>query len=134
MNKISTTGPRRLVDGRWHDDTGPLPDFPLDWDPPMTDAEIATAAAADPDSRPVDKPFSDTGRRLGLEGSLRFKLRLTHEEFETRYHVPAETLRAWERGKAKPTATEAAYLKLIAADPAGVATTIAREIGLEAAE
>ena len=125
MNKISTTGKRRLVDGRWHDDTGPLPDFPLEWEPAMTDEEIALAATADPDCRPVDKPFSGTARRRGLEGALRFKLRLTHREFEARYHVPVETLRAWEQGDASPTAAELALLKLIWADPNGVAETLA---------
>jgi putative transcriptional regulator len=134
VNRIATTGPRRLVDGRWHDDNGPIADFPLDWDPPMTDDEIAIAAAADPDSRPVDKPFSDKARRVGLGGSLRFKLQLTHDAFEARYGVPADLLFAWERGKATPTPTELTYLQLIAADPDGVAALVARRVPLAAAE
>jgi putative transcriptional regulator len=100
----------------------------------MTDAEIAMAAAADPDSRPADQPFSGNGRWLGLEGTLRLRLGLTHEAFASRYHVPADTLRAWERGQATPDAVAQAYLQLIAADPEGVAETLVRADVVQAAE
>src|SRR6266853_2548111 len=44
MSKLVTTGKRYLEDGRWHDDDGPLPDEPRDWEPPMTDEEIVHPA------------------------------------------------------------------------------------------
>jgi putative transcriptional regulator len=134
VNKTLTTGPRRLVDSHWYDDNGRLPPGPDLWSPPMTDDEIAMAAAADPDARPIDKPLSDKARRRGLEGSLRFKLELTHASFEARYGVPADVLLAWERGTATPSPTELAYLKLIAADPEGVAAMVAKRVELVAAE
>ena len=32
MSKLVTTGKRYLKDGRWHDDSGPMPDEPRDWE------------------------------------------------------------------------------------------------------
>ena len=45
MSKLVTTGKRYLKDGRWHDDNGPLPDEPREWEPPMTDEEIVRMQA-----------------------------------------------------------------------------------------
>ena len=100
----------------------------------MTDADIAAAALTDPDTRPVDKSLGPNARRVGLHGVIRLRLRLTHDEFATRYHVPADTLHDWERGRATPDPIAAAYLVLIDADPDGVAETLARQQQAAAAE
>ena len=59
--------------------------------------------------------------------AIRFRVGLTREDFAARYHVPTETLRAWERGEAKPDAAMLSYLILIDADPVGVAATLAQQ-------
>ena len=115
---------------------GMADDGGMDWGAldALTDANIAAAARSDPDTRPIDRPVSPDARRTGLAGVIRLRLRLTHVEFEARYRVPAATLEAWERGLATPDATTQAYLALIAADPDGVAATLARERQATAAE
>ena len=40
MSKIATSGKRVLVGDSWHDDNGPIPVTPDEWDPPMTEEEI----------------------------------------------------------------------------------------------
>ncbi len=52
MNKIATAGKRFLKDDRGHDDNGPIPGTPADWDPPMTDEEVTLAALSDLDAQP----------------------------------------------------------------------------------
>lgn len=49
---------------------------------------------------------------------------LTQEEFSARYHIPVGTLRDWEQGRSEPDAPAKAYLKVIAADPEGVAKSL----------
>lgn len=127
MNKIVTKGPRRLAGDRWHDDNGPIADHPLEWDPPMTDDEITAAAMSDPDAQPSTDEQLSRMRRAGLAGVIRRRLRLSHDEFEARYHILAETLVAWERGQAAPDAAMLAYLILIDADPDGVAATLTKQ-------
>ena len=53
MKRQSTTGTRVLKPDGWHDDTGLIPQAGVPWDPPMTEAEIMTAALADPDAQPT---------------------------------------------------------------------------------
>jgi DNA-binding transcriptional regulator YiaG len=131
MSKIVTKGQRRLVGDRWHDDNGPLPDIPTEWDPPMTDDEILAAARSDPDAQPLNERKLAGMRRLGLAGVIRRRLGLTHAEFEARYHVPAATLRGWERGT-EPDAAMQAFLALVDADPDGAAEIIARRAPIAA--
>ena len=100
----------------------------------MTEDEVMAAALADPDAQPLTDAQLDRMRRVGLHGAIRFRLRLTHDEFAARYHVPADTLHDWERGKATPDGVAAAYLVLIDADPEGVAETLARQQQAAAAE
>jgi putative transcriptional regulator len=71
---------------------------------PMTDAEIAAAAAADPDARPM------TDAALGL----------TQDEFAERFQIPIGTLRDWEQGRVEPDQAAQAYLRAIAGDAAAV--------------
>lgn len=91
----------------------------------MTDAEAEAAATADPDAQPMSEERLARARRVGLAGSLRFRLKLSREEFCARYHVPIETLRGWERGTMVPDAVAMALLQLIEADPQAVARMLA---------
>jgi putative transcriptional regulator len=94
-----------------------FPEAPLR---PMTEAEIAAAAAADPDARPMTKEELQTARRIPRVKTLRRALGLTQEEFAARYHVPIGTLRDWEQGRTEPDQPARAYLTVIARDPEGV--------------
>jgi putative transcriptional regulator len=95
----------------------PLPDTPMRL---MTEKEVAAAAAADPDARPMTSQELKTARRVPRVKTLRRALALTQEEFAARYHIPLGTLRDWEQGRCEPDQPARAYLKVIAYDPDGV--------------
>ena len=65
-------------------------------------------------------------KRVPRVKTLRRALQLTQEEFAMRYQIPIGTLRDWEQGRSEPDAPARAYLKVIAADPGGTATTLAK--------
>jgi putative transcriptional regulator len=95
----------------------PIPKTPMR---PMTEEEVAAAAAADPDARPMTPEELKTARRVPRVKTLRRALALTQEEFAARYHIPLGTLRDWEQGRCEPDQPARAYLKVIACDPEGV--------------
>jgi putative transcriptional regulator len=76
---------------------------------PMTEAEIAAAAGADPDARPMTAAELRTARRVPRIKTLRRALGLTQEEFAGRYHIPLGTLRDWEQGRTEPDQPARAY-------------------------
>lgn len=87
---------------------------------PMSEEEIAAAAVADPDAKPMTTEEMQAARRIPRIKTLRRALGLTQEEFAARYHIPLGTLRDWEQGRVEPDQTARAYLKAIAGDPAAV--------------
>jgi putative transcriptional regulator len=95
----------------------PLPVEPMR---PMTEAEIAAAAAADPDAQPFTPEELAKARRVPRVKTLRRALALTQEEFAARYRIPVGTLRDWEQGRTEPDQPARAYLTVIAGDPEGV--------------
>ncbi len=117
MSKLITKGKRYLKDDRWHDDSGPLPDSPADWDPPMTDEEVHIAALSDPDNQPTTPEQSARFRRRNDIRQLRFDLGLTQTAFAERYKIPLGTLRDWEQGRVEPDQTARAYLAVIRKSP-----------------
>jgi putative transcriptional regulator len=121
MNKTTTTA-RIRSDGTVVEvlDDGSERPFPMAPTPPMTEQEIAAAAAADPDARPMTPDELRTARRVPRVKTLRRALGLTQEEFAKRYHIPLGTLRDWEQGRSEPDLPARAYLKAIAGDPAAV--------------
>lgn len=127
MSKYRTTGKRVLKDDGWHDDNGLIPDTPLEWDPPMTEDEVMTAALSDPDCQPLTQDQLARLRRISLAKFTRRKLGMSREMFAETYAIPLETLSAWERHEAEPTPTETAFLKAIAAAPDAVRKALARE-------
>jgi putative transcriptional regulator len=84
---------------------------------PMTPIEVAAAAAADPDARPMTAEELRRARRVPRVKTLRRALGFTQEEFATRYKIPLRTLRDWEEGRTEPDLPTRAYLKIIARDP-----------------
>ena len=92
---------------------------PEDWKrlDALTDDEINAAALTDPDNPPLTAEQLGQFRRPALARRVRLKLRLGAESFSAAYGIPLETLRAWERHEAEPTATEMAYLRLIERTP-----------------
>jgi putative transcriptional regulator len=80
---------------------------------------------------PLDRPFTaeelSTFRRVPFAKHLRWRLRLTQEEFSARFAIPLGTLRDWEQGRTEPDATANAYLKVIAAEPDAVARVLRKQ-------
>jgi putative transcriptional regulator len=121
MNKTTTTAKIRsdgtVVEVLDDGSERPFPKTPMR---PMTEQEIAAAAAADPDARPMTPEQLRTARRVPRVKTLRRALGMTQEEFAKRYHIPLGTLRDWEQGRSEPDQPARAYLKAIAGDPAAV--------------
>ena len=84
---------------------------------PMTDEEVESAALSDPDNQPLTEEDFAHMKRTPQVKIIRRALRLTQEEFASRYRIPLGTLRDWEQGRSEPDQTARAYLKVIAADP-----------------
>ena len=117
MNKLVTIGKRVLKDGRWHDDNGPLPDEPRDWEPSMTDEEIVAAAKSDPDAQPLDEAELARPVPMPPVKQLRRRLGLTQHQFADRFQISIGSLRDWEQERVAPDRTARAYLAVIAASP-----------------
>ena len=125
MKKISTTGRRVLKDDGWHDDNGPIPIHPVDWDPPMTDDEIHAAALSDPDNPPLTAEQLANFRRISPARFIRRKLGMSLEAFSADFGIPVATLRAWERHDAEPSPAELSFLRAIARGPEEVRRLVA---------
>ena len=78
--------------------------------PPLTEAQLARM------------------KRISPAKHLRWKLSLSQQAFAERYQIPIGTLRDWEQHRSEPDAPARAYLKVIAADPEGVAETLGRKL------
>jgi DNA-binding transcriptional regulator YiaG len=118
MSKIVTFGKRVLKGDEWHDDHGLIADG--DWEPPMTDEEVLTAAMSDPDCPPTSPERLAKMRRISPARFIRQRLGMTVEAFADAYDIPAATLRAWERHLTEPTPVELAYLRAIQRAPEAV--------------
>jgi putative transcriptional regulator len=126
MSKTNTTARIRpdgtVVEIRDDGTERPFPKTPMR---PMTEAEIAAAADADPDARPMTPEEMAKARRVPRVRTLRRALGLTQEEFAARYHIPLGTLRDWEQGRTEPDQPARAYLKVIASNPEEVSRALA---------
>ncbi len=125
MKKIITTGKRVLKSDGWHDDKGLLPTHPAEWDPPMTEEEVMTAALADPDAQPLTEEQLSRMRRVSFAKHVRFKLGLSQDEFARRFGIPIGTLRDWEQHRTEPDTAALSYLKVIKANPKAVTKALA---------
>jgi putative transcriptional regulator len=102
----------------------------------MTADEHHAAAMADPDARPITAEDLATGRvrLVPRVRTLRRALRLSQEEFATRYRIPVCTLRDWEQGRKEPDAAAKAYLHVIASEPEMVRRALAHRPGRRRAD
>ena len=103
-------------------DDGTERPFPKTALPDMTN-EIS-AAAADPDARPMSEAELRAARRIPRVKTLRRVLGLTQEEFASRFHIPLGTLRDWEQGRTQPDQPARAYLRAIAGDAGAVSRAL----------
>jgi putative transcriptional regulator len=78
----------------------------------------------DPENPPLTPERLAKMRRVSKAKFVRRKLGLSQQEFADLYQIPVGTLRDWEQHRTEPDATAKAYLKVIAADPALVATML----------
>ena len=124
MKKTVTTGKRVLKSDGWHDDNGLIPPSDAEWDPPMTDDEVMTAALSDPDAQPLTDEQLARMRRISFAKHVRFKVGLSQEDFARRFGIPIGTLRDWEQHRSKPDQAAESYLKVIAANPKAVAKVL----------
>jgi putative transcriptional regulator len=86
----------------------------------MTDEEVEAAALSDPDAQPLTDEELAEFVRPALLKRLREQLSLSQSAFAERFHINLETLRAWETGRAVPSDTERAYLRVIERNPEAV--------------
>lgn len=80
--------------------------------------------AYDPENPPSTTEQLSRMKRISFAKHVRFKFGFTQEEFAQTFHIPIGTLRDWEQHRCEPDAPARAYLKVIAADPEGVAATL----------
>lgn len=106
--------------------TQPLPDR-TDWAKVdgLSDEEIEAAALSDPDAQPLSDEALARAREGPPPRVVRHRLRLSREEFCSRYQIPLDTLISWETRQTDPGPVVRAYMKLIMKDPEGVARTLA---------
>jgi len=92
----------------------------------MTEEEINAAALSDPDNPPLTPERQARLKRVPQVKVMRGALRLTQEEFSSRYRIPLGTLRDWEQGKSEPDQAARAYLTVIAREPETVRRALER--------
>ena len=92
----------------------------------MSEADRNRAALSDPDSPPATKVQLARARRVPSVRALRTKLKLTQEEFATRFHLPLGTVRDWEQGAHRPDKAAQVLLTIIARDPDAVVRALER--------
>jgi putative transcriptional regulator len=91
----------------------------------LSDEEIRAAAISDPDAQPLSEADLARMPRVPRTKIIRRALGLSQEEFAGRFHIPLNTLRDWEQGRAEPDPLAQAYLKVIARDPESVRRALA---------
>jgi putative transcriptional regulator len=86
---------------------------------PISDEAAMASALCDPHAQPLTETDFARLKRVPRIKTLRRALGLTQEEFAERYHIPLETIHAWEQGYTEPDQLARAYLRVIAHDPDG---------------
>ena len=92
----------------------------------MSEAQHHRAAVSDPDCPPATEAQLARARRVPTVRALRKKLKLTQQEFATRFHLPLGTVRDWEQGAHLPDRAAQVLLTVIAKDPDAVARALER--------
>lgn len=86
----------------------------------MTEEEIEAAALSDPDAQPFTEVQLAQARQVPRVKTLRQALRVTQEEFATRFGLSLATVRDWEQGRTQPDQAASTYLEVIARAPDAV--------------
>ena len=86
----------------------------------MTERDRYAAALDDPDAQPLTADVAKQLRRSPRVGVIRRALRLSQEEFATRFRIPLDMVRDWEERRQRPDAAAQAYLTVIGRDPEAV--------------
>ena len=76
----------------------------------MTEAQRSSAAARDPDAKPLTPADFKRMTRTPQVKIIRRALGLTQEEFSRRFRIPLGTLRDWEQGAAMPDQSARGYM------------------------
>ena len=92
----------------------------------MTEEEIEANALADPDNPPLTDEELARMRPVPNPRRIRERLKLTQEQFATRFEVPLGTLRDWEQGVSYPDSAAQTLLRVIDKDPEAVINALAR--------
>ena len=92
----------------------------------MTAEHRHAATMADPDARPMTDEEWAKVRRYPQVRLVRWRLKLSQEDFATQFHIPLGTLRDWEQGRKEPDAAARAYLKVISREPDAVRNALTR--------
>ena len=124
MSENNIVRARRLPDGTVVEElpdgsTRPLIDR-TDWArlEAMTEEEIEANALSDPDNPPLTAEELARMRPFPHPRRIRERLKLTQEEFATRFEIPLGTLRDWEQGVSYPDSAARTLLRVIDKDPA----------------
>ena len=92
----------------------------------MTEEEIEANALADPENPPLTDDELTRMRPVPNPRRIRERLKLTQEQFATRFEVPLGTLRDWEQGVSRPDSAAKTLLRVIDKDPEAVINALAR--------
>ncbi len=92
----------------------------------MTEEEIEANALSDPDNPPLTDEELARMRPVPNPRRIRERLKLTQEQFATRFEVPLGTLRDWEQGVSYPDSAARTLLRVIEQDPEGVINALAQ--------
>ena len=92
----------------------------------MTEEEIEANALSDPDNPPLTDEELARMRPVPNPRRIRERLKLTQEQFATRFEVPLGTLRDWEQGVSFPDSAAKTLLRVIDKDPEAVVNALAR--------
>lgn len=132
MSETDTIRARRLPDGTLvltSADGSPQPGGdPTDWGrvDAMTEDEVTANAASDPDNPPLTPEELARMRPVPSPKAIRQRLRLSQEEFASRFGVSLGALRDWERGASVPDGAARTLLRVIETNPDAVREALAR--------
>ena len=133
MSADTTIVARRLPDGTLvqvlpDGSTRPMPESRTDWAAlrDMSDEEALAKARSDPENPPAEDYPKGRLKRVPQVRQVRRALRLTQEEFASRFSISLGTLRDWEQGKCEPDQAARAYLRVIAAEPDAVVRALSK--------
>jgi len=76
------------------------------------------------DCQPATATQLAKAHHVPADRALRKKLKLTQQEFDTRFHLPLGTVRDWEQGTHRPDKAAQILLTVIAKDPDAVARAL----------